>query len=62
MITLKDLLGLTEHQAKTIINDSGYTPRVTKRNGDYFVITMDYQMSRVNLKIEDDVVVSATIG
>ena len=62
MITLKDLLGLTEVEARIIILEAGYTPRVTKRNGDYFVITMDYQMSRVNLKIEDDVVVSATIG
>lgn len=56
------LLGKTETEAKILIEESGFTSRVTKRDDYYYVCTMDYRMSRINLKIEDGIVVSANIG
>jgi len=56
------LIGKTEEEAKILIEESGFYWCVTKRDDRYFVVTMDYRMSRINLEIEDRIVVSANIG
>lgn len=58
----QSLIGKTEKEAKQLIEQSGFKCRITKRDDYYFVCTMDYRMDRVNLKIENEIVVSATIG
>lgn len=56
------LIGKTEKEAKQLIEQSGFHCRITKRDDYYFVCTMDFNLRRINLKIENDIVVSANIG
>lgn len=55
-------LGLSEQQAKQYATDHGQMTRVAGRDGKCFALTMDYRTDRVNLYIESDEVVVATIG
>jgi hypothetical protein len=59
---VRGYLGLTEHAAKVMANDEGQTLRVAGRDGKCFGLTMDYNPDRVNVYLEDDQVVAATLG
>ena len=55
-------LGLTERAAKQYAAENNQTIRIAGRDGKCFPLTMDYRRDRVNLYLENDVVVAATIG
>lgn len=59
---LEQLIGETEADATAAIEAAGFTARVVARDGEFFSITMDYRLDRVNLTVEDGVVTVATIG
>jgi hypothetical protein len=56
------LVGMTEADAVSLIDGVGWTSRISARDGESFVLTMDYRTDRVNLEIEDGIVTVATIG
>ncbi len=55
-------LGLSEPEAEKYASEQGQTIRIAGRDGECFALTMDYRDNRVNLYLEDDVVVAAMIG
>ncbi len=55
-------LGLTQPEAKQYATEQDQTIRIAGRDGECFALTMDYRDNRVNLYLEDGVVVAATIG
>ena len=55
-------LGLSEQEAHDLADERQQTVRVAGRDGECFALTMDYQPDRVNLYIESDEVVAATLG
>lgn len=55
-------LGLSEKEAKQYAAENNQTIRVAGRDGKCFALTMDYRPNRVNIYLETDVVVTATIG
>ena len=55
-------LGLSEPEAKKYASEQGQTIRIAGRDGECFALTMDYRQDRVNLYLQDDEVVAATIG
>jgi hypothetical protein len=55
-------IGLTQPEAKRYAAENDQTIRVAGRDGKCFPLTMDYRDNRVNLYLEDDVVIAATIG
>ena len=55
-------LGLTLRAAKRFATEQDQTIRVAGRDGECYALTMDYRENRVNLYLEDDLVVAATIG
>ncbi|MCZ3386124.1 MAG: hypothetical protein LH630_03965 [Actinomycetia bacterium] len=55
-------LGLSESEAKKYAGQIGQEVRVAGRDGECFALTMDYSPERVNLYLENDEVVAATIG
>lgn len=59
---VQGLVGLTENDASAWCEEARLTTRVTARDGQRFVVTMDYRLDRVNLVIDDGVVTRAHIG
>ncbi len=55
-------LGLSEKEAKQYAAENNQTIRVAGRDGKCFPLTMDYRPDRVNIYLENDVVLRATIG
>jgi hypothetical protein len=55
-------VGLSEQDALDLAEERQQTVRVAGRDGECFALTMDYQPDRVNLYIESDQVVAATLG
>jgi hypothetical protein len=55
-------LGLTKDEAERYARAHGQTVRVAGRDGECFALTMDYRDDRVNIYLEDDQIVAATVG
>jgi hypothetical protein len=56
------IIGLSELEATKVIESAGFTARVIARDGESLSGTKDYRLDRVNISIENGVVVSADIG
>lgn len=60
--TLVSLLGLTEAEAVLKIKEAGLRSRLKARNGKSFIGTEEVGLDRVNLHVENDLVVKAYFG
>jgi hypothetical protein len=56
------VVGLGELEATKVIESAGFTARVIARDGESLSGTKDYRLDRVNISIENGVVVSAELG
>lgn len=56
------LIGLTELEATKTAQSKGWVVRIAMRDGEYFMLTTDYVMNRVNLTVNKSVVTSVAIG
>ena len=56
------LLGLSEAEAVEAGESQGWVVRVVARDGEEFPITMDYSTERVNLTVDNDVVIGVYVG
>lgn len=54
--------GVDEATAVQQIEAAGYTYRVVMIDGESFPMTMDYRLDRINLTLENGIVVDATWG
>ena len=61
-IFLHKLIGLTTDDAILLIKDNNFTSRIVYEDGEHFILTMDLCFDRVNLEIEEGIVVSANFG
>jgi hypothetical protein len=58
-----EYVGLHEDVATDLAHDDGYeTVRITRRDGNAFVVTRDYRTDRINFNIEQHLVVAASVG
>jgi hypothetical protein len=55
----RQLVGLNLHDADHLADRSGYRLRVIRQSGKGLPVTADYVSNRINIEIEDDIVVSA---
>jgi len=58
----RELLGLTADKATELATGWGYQVRIVRQDGDWFVLTMDLQSRRINLEIENGLLVQAGAG
>lgn len=56
------LIGLTEEKALEALKDVGFFGRITFRDGKSLMRTMEFRNNRVNLSIENGLVIGAKIG
>ncbi len=60
--TANVLVGLTEANATRIATEKKWIVRIAKRDGEDFMLTMDYVTNRVNLTVVAGVVTQVSIG
>lgn len=56
------IIGMSEGQASDFLTAEGVDYRVVERDGESFPVTMDYSPGRVNLTIQNGVVVDVQFG
>ncbi len=56
------LVGVGETNAAAVAAEQGFTVRVVARDGEWFPVTKDYREDRINIVIEDGIVVRAFVG
>lgn len=56
------LIGFAEQEAIDAIEAEGLIARVVARDGEYYAVTEDYSVSRINLVIVGGLVTEATVG
>jgi hypothetical protein len=62
MKTMNNLLGKTLEEAKTYLEESGFTWRIVSTDGSLQLLTCDFKYNRVNLTIENGYITGAKIG
>ncbi len=60
--TANTLVGLSEDEATKVATDRKWIVRIAKRDGEEFMLTMDYVSNRVNFTVVAGVVTEVTIG
>ena len=61
-ISFDFLIGRTESEAFELVQDHGFCPRIVARDRTSMVVTRDYRVDRVNLRVADNRVISWNIG
>lgn len=56
------LIGLAEDEATKVATGRGWTVRIAERDGEQFMLTLDFQTNRVNLSITNGRVTAVTVG
>lgn len=60
--TLDLFVDASEKDATACATSMGLTVRILSRDGEQFMVTMDYSPTRVNFSVERDIVTAATVG
>jgi hypothetical protein len=58
----QQLLGLPEAEATRVAMVNGWQVRIAARDGEFFMLTQDYSSNRVNLNVENRIVIAITVG
>lgn len=58
----EDFIGMQKEEAKALCEKRGLRFRVTSEDGEFFAVTMDYRTDRVNVSVENNVVLSCKRG
>lgn len=56
------IIGLTEQDGKQVVEKNNLSWRVTKRDGEYFIMNRYISDDRISMHIEGDKIVDAYIG
>jgi len=59
---LLDLIGRSKENAISKIEYDEFVYRIIKEDGIYYMMTMDHKPNRINLEIENDIIISANFG
>ncbi len=61
-LSTDDLVGLTEAEVAALADANLFPWRVTRSDDEFFMVTEDFNPGRVNIELEDGLVVLATLG
>jgi hypothetical protein len=61
-VVCNSLIGKTEELAKSLANSSGYALRVTRRDSEKYIGTMDLRFDRINVEIDNGLVTKSNVG
>lgn len=58
----KDIIGKTEEEASFVLSNANAEYRITRREGETFIVTRNYVASRYNLEIDNGYVSRVRMG
>jgi CYTH domain-containing protein len=58
----QNVIGISLEKAKTKIEKAGATWRITEFNGRSLIVTADLNLKRINIDVNDGVVIRARVG
>lgn len=61
-LLLESVIGKTLDQANHLAGFSGFTIRVVRENGESYMITADLKLTRINVEIENGLVIKSYLG
>ncbi len=61
-LILDSVVGKTLNQAKELAGFSGFSVRVTRVDEERYMVTLDLRLDRINVEIENDIIVNSYIG
>ena len=61
-LILDSVIGKTLNQAKELAGFSGFSVRVTRLDEEIYMVTMDLNFDRINVEIENDIIINSRIG
>lgn len=56
------LVGMNIDEAEKLAASRGFTVRIIERDGEYFMITMDYRTDRIDVKVANDIITEYSVG
>lgn len=56
------LIGMNIDEAEMLAASKGFITRIVERDGESFIVTMDYRTNRVNLTVKNDIITETFIG
>jgi hypothetical protein len=59
---LNDIIGMVKYDAVKLIEDAGYTWRITRCDKNDYIITCDLHLKRFNLEIDNDLITKTYLG
>ncbi len=62
MFSQEEYVGKTLDEARKYAEEGGYTTRITEENGKQFMVTHDFMVNRVNLRVQGDFIIGAHVG
>ncbi len=62
MFTESDYTNRTLEECSKIAETNGYSTRVIEKDGDSFILTMDFRSDRINLRLRRNIVIGAHVG
>ena len=58
IITEKDYVGKTIEEAEKKAKNDGFTTRVVEKDGQQYMVTMEYRTDRINFRVRNNIVTS----
>jgi len=58
IITEKDYVGKTLEEAEKKAKNDGFTTRVVEKDGQQYMVTMEYRTDRINFRVRNNIVTS----
>ena len=59
---LTKLVGMKEDEAMSLIKEDGFLYRTVYKDGEYYIVTCDYRIDRINLSIEEGFIIKVGVG
>ena len=56
------VIGQSLTEAEDLCQENGVKLRLVERDGEHFIVTMDYRTDRVNVHVRDGIVTDARVG
>lgn len=56
------IIGKSEAESRKIVEENGYTFRVTAKDGVNYIVTCDFDTNRVNVVLVNNIIIESYLG
>ena len=59
---MKELVGKTAKEGELLCSQNGYKCRIVREDKVRHIVTMDYRLDRINIRLDNDIITSCDMG